>query len=169
MFQLASRHPSGQELPTCAFGTVGILEKTGMALRNKDLDGSSECREERPVQPGQTPTEQRMDWRGEGGFTIIELMAVVLIMGTFGNRRGNQPQRLHAHHEGGRRQDDGGGRRSRRRGGHRPGPSAANPIDNIAPASVSTYENKVTFSVYCSTPGQGGVAPTASAASATSL
>lgn len=30
---------------------------------------------------------------------------------------------------------------------------AANPIDDIAPESVSVYERKVSFSVFCSTPG----------------
>ena len=30
---------------------------------------------------------------------------------------------------------------------------AANPIDDIDPESVSVYERKVSFSVYCSTPG----------------
>ncbi len=92
----------------------------------------------------------------EGGYTIIELMAVVLIMGIFGIAMSTS---LSAFMRTTRVADD----KTSVVGDVRVAEEAiardlraANPIDDIAPASVSTYQNSVTFSVYCSSPGTAG-------------
>jgi type II secretory pathway pseudopilin PulG len=93
--------------------------------------------------------------RGESGFTIIEVMAVVLLMGIFGiavetslaafirTTRATDYKTMAVADV--RLAEEAIARDLR----------AANPIDDISPLSVATYQNKVTFSVYCSTPGTG--------------
>ena len=102
-----------------------------------------------------TAPEQRMDRRDEAGSTLIELMAVVLIMGIFGTAVVTS---LSAFMRTTRVADDKTTAVADVRLAEESVARdlrAANPVDDIAPASVSTYQNKVTFSVYCSSPGTG--------------
>lgn len=91
--------------------------------------------------------------QGEGGFTLVELLMVVLLMGLLGValhtsldalvRVTRTTQDKSAVSDDVRTAIEVLGRDLR----------AANPIDDIAPSSVSDYQNRLTFSVYCSTPG----------------
>ncbi len=92
----------------------------------------------------------------EGGYTIIELMAVVLIMGIFGTAVTTS---LSAFMRTTRAADDKTTAVAAVRLAEEAVARdlrAANPIDDIAPAPVRTYQNKVIFSVYCSSPGTNG-------------
>ncbi len=97
-----------------------------------------------------TPPEQATGRRGEGGFTIVEVMAVVMLMGIFGIAVQTS---LSAFIRTTRLADDKTSAVADVRVAEEMVARdlrAANPIDDIAPASVSEYQNKVTFSVYCS-------------------
>ncbi len=93
--------------------------------------------------------------REENGFTVIEVMAVVLLMSIFSLAmqtsvsafiRTSKVTQDKTTAVGDVRVAEEAIARDLR---------AANPIDDVAPESVSTYRNKVKFSVYCSSPGTG--------------
>lgn len=95
------------------------------------------------------------DCSGEGGYTVLELMVVVLLMGIFALAMQTsmsafmRTTRVTEHKTsvvGAVRVAEEAASRDLR---------AANPIDDIGPLPVSDYANKVSFSVYCSPANQG--------------
>ena len=97
-----------------------------------------------------------MRGQGESGFTLVELLMVVMLMGLLGIalhtsldalvRVTRTTQDKSSVSDDVRTAIEAMARDLR----------AANPIDDIAPRPVSDYERSVQFSVYCSTPGTGG-------------
>ena len=91
----------------------------------------------------------------EAGYSIVELMAVVLIFAVFGLAlqtsivtftRVTRSTQDKTSIIGDLRTAEEAITRDLR---------AANPIDDIYPEPVTAYDNKIRFSVYCSTPGTG--------------
>ncbi len=105
-----------------------------------------------PVPPRRLPAEGH----GEDGFTLVELLMVVLLMGLLGIalhtsldalvRVTRTTQDKSSVSDEVRTAIEAMARDLR----------AANPIDDIAPSLVSDYQKKIQFSVFCSTPGTAG-------------
>lgn len=104
---------------------------------------------------GYVSTSSRAGRRAEDGYTVLEVMVVVMFMAIFGMAVQTS---MHAFVRTTRVADD----KTTVVGSVRVAEEAiardmraANPIDDIYPEPVSNYANKVSFSVYCSTPGTG--------------
>ncbi len=102
-----------------------------------------------------TPKQYPTSRKDEAGYTVLEVMVVLLLFGIFGVAVATS---LSAFIRTTRVADDKTSAVADVRVAEEAVARdlrAANPIDDIAPASVTTYENKVSFSVYCSPPGTG--------------